>query len=245
MGSTGAERGQKAANAGITALKQGKRDKAGSHFNEALEHFESIEDDCERGMELSVFAQLVCRMGFWDLALMAAQTALEIHERSHQIREVEGDLITCGNVHSNLNNIEEALSFYRHALELCLANGHLDNGASAGTNLAGLLFNQGEMSQAIDLLYLSLDYVRRQNIPSTEIITRLMLTQGLEIKGRPPEEVFAIAGPLAGFAQELRPDQWEVLRDSLERSIVRYVKDNPGADPLVIKQNFLPGLFEE
>jgi len=243
MGSQAAKNGQKAANAGIDALRQNKRDQAALHFRDALDSYEEIENDAERRTELGAFALLLDQTGFPDLSLIAARQAVDLSVKLGDKRRQAEDIVTCGNAQLHLGNTKEAVGLYREALDICLANGDLDNAASASTNIAIIVGNQGDMKEAVKLMYKSLDYLAKKEHPATEITTRLALTQALEMEGHPPEEIFDVARPIARFANNLRDDQWVNLRGPLEQSIQRYVAKHPQAKPAEIKRDMLSGLF--
>lgn len=238
-----ADRGTAAANAAIEALGANRRDKAARLFDEALGHFEQIDDDAQRRDELGPFALLADRCGFPDLALMAAQLAVALDESLGDDRARGEDLVTCGNAHLHMGNDAEALGAYRQALRLFLDIGAYGNAASASTNIALIVGNGGDMDEAIRMMYESLDYLGREPHPATEIITRIALTQALEVEGRRPEDVFAVARPVTRHAAELRPDQWDGLRGPLSQTVDRYVAAHPGEDAGAVKRAHLPGIF--
>lgn len=60
--------------------------------------------------------------------------------------------------HAKLLSESDFLSHsYRQALDVCVANGDLDNAASACTNIAVIVGNRGEMDEAIRMMYQSLE----------------------------------------------------------------------------------------
>ena len=209
-----------------------------------MDHYEAIEDDTERRKELGTFTLLLDRLGFPDLALIAAQDAVELDEKLGDRRHLAEDIVACGNAQLHLGNTQEALSLYRQALDICVANGDLDNAASASTNIALIIGHQGQMDKAISMMYQSLNYLTRQSNPATEIITRIALTQALESEEKPPEDIFSVASPVTRFANKLRPDQWDGLRGPLEQTVARYVQRHPNSNPLSVKRDYLPGIFE-
>lgn len=244
MVSQPAKNGHEAANAGIKAMEQKQRDEAVVHFNTALDYYEAIQDDAERSTELGAFALLLYQVGFPDLSLIAAQEAVKLDERLGNPRQMAEDIVTCGNAQLHLGNTDEGLSLYRRALDICLADGDLDNAASASTNIAAIIGNQGKMEEAIHMMYQSLDYLRQKSHLATEIITRIALTQALEVEEYPPEDIFAVASPVVKYAIELRPDQWEGLRGPLEQTVRRYVQLHPETNPDAVKRDYLSGIFE-
>lgn len=243
MVSQPAKRGNEATTAGLEAMEQKRRDEAVVHFNTALDHYEAIQDDAERCTELGTFALLLDQAGFPDLALIASQEAVELDEQLGNLRHMAEDMVTCGNAQLHMGNTDEALSLYRQALDVCVANGDLDNAASASTNIAVIIGNQGEMDEAIRMMYQSLDYLNRQPLPATEIVTRIALTQALEMERRPPEDIFAVASPVAQHAIQLRQDQWDGLRGPLEQTVQRYVQLHPETNPTAVKRDYLSGIF--
>ena len=243
MASKHAKSGHEARNEGIEALKHNHREEAGIFFYNALDHFEAIEEMAERRDELGPFGLFLDRVGYPDMALMAAQAAVELDKKMGNQRQLAEDTNTCGNAHLHLGNNEEALSLYRQALNICLENGDFDNAASASTNIALIIGNRGEMGEAIKMMYKSLEYIEKKPNPSTEIITRIALTQALEVEGREPLEVFSVARPIARFGDRLRPDQWEGLRGPLEQTVTRYNRCHPESSAQSVKQEYLPNIF--
>ena len=238
-----AEKGTNAANEGIRALRENRRDRAAMHFNAALDHFEDMEDPESRRGELGPFALMADQVGFPDIALLAAKEAVELSKQLGDVRHLAEDLVTCGNANLHMGNMDEALSYYRRARDMCVENGDFDNAASASTNMAVVVGNSGSMDEAIHMLYQSLDYLAQKSHPQTEVITRIALTQALEAELRPPEDIFAVARPVAAFAKDLRPDQWDGLRGPLEQTIRRFTQLHPEVDPVSVKTDALPGLF--
>jgi tetratricopeptide (TPR) repeat protein len=243
MESQHAKDGHKAAEDGIEALHKRQRDVAARHFDTALEQFEAIEDDAERCRELGGFALMLDQLGFPDLALMAAQEAVALNEKLGDHAQMAEDLNTCGIAQMHLGNAEEALALYRQAFEIFKSKHNLANAASAYTNMALIIGNLGQMDEAIRMMYQSLDYLSQQAYPPTEIITRIALIQALVAEKRPPKDIFAVARPVARFASELRPDQWDGLRGPLKMALERYVSCHPGVDTRDVIRQYLPGLF--
>lgn len=243
MTSIHAENGHKGKNAGIEALKQNRREEAGLCFYRALDHFEAIEDMAERRNEISSFGLFLDQIGYPDIALMASLSAIKLDHISGNKQHLTKDIITCGNAHLHMGNNDEALSFYRQALENSKNNGDFENAASASTNIALIIGNQGKMGEAIKMMYQSLDFIAIKPNPGTEIITRIALTQALEVVERNPSEIFSVARPIARFADHLRPDQWDGLREPLEQTVERYIKTHPETSAQSVKQANLPNLF--
>lgn len=235
--------GHEEINKGVDALNQGQRDVAARHFDTALEQFELIESDVERCRELGVYALWIDQAGFPDIALMAAQEAASINQKFGDDAQMAEDLNTCGIAQMHLGNNEEALELYRQAYSIFISKNKWASAASTYTNMALIIGNTGEMNEAIRMMYKSIDYLSKQSLPPTEIITRIALVQALTASQRPPEEIFNVAKPIAQFSHELRPDQWEGLRGPLSIAVKRYIATHPNTDPERVISEYIPGLF--
>lgn len=238
------KRGREEANMAIDLLKQSRRDEATTHLYNALDQYEAIKDINKRRSELSTFASLAELLEFPDIATMAALKAIEIDKQLGNHQDLANDLLTYGNVQTQLGNVKEALSLFRQALDVFLENGNFADAASASTNVAGILGNSGKIDEAIKMMYQSLDYLTKQPFSDTEKNTRIGLAQLLEYEGRPPEEVFSVAHPIKQFVEILQPAEWNILRGTLEQTVNRYVQLHPETNSTVVKRDNLSGLFE-
>lgn len=226
------ELGRGEANLGVTALRQGRRDQAGEHFLNALDHFEAIEDSQSRRHELSTLATLLEVTDMPDLALMAAGAAIELDRTLDAPRQLAGDLLTLGNAHMKLDDSEKARPAFQEALDICLENDFLDDAASASTNLATLVANLGDLEEATRLLKDSLSYLEQQAYADTEINTRIALVQVLAATEQDDEQAISTARPLFdAFAGRLRRDQSEVVTTALSGIVDRYLRAHPELDP--------------
>jgi tetratricopeptide (TPR) repeat protein len=235
---------QEEANAGVEAMKMGNRQKAGEHFWKALNHLDDIEDLSERRGYLAAISQLFSQTEFPDLALAASQDAVEIDEQREDMRNLTNDLLDVGNAQMNMNNWDEALKNYERALKTCLEKKYYDNAASASTNLGSIFWNRDENDKAIKMMNDSLKYLKKEPNPETEITTRVYLLNMLEYEKHDPEQVFKVAKPVvAQFSDQLRDDQWDLIRKSLDKSIKRYVAKNPQIDANAWKAKNFPALY--
>jgi tetratricopeptide (TPR) repeat protein len=235
--------GRQHVNEGIEALQANRRDHAALWFSQGLDAFDRIEDGRMRRDELGSVAQLLDRLGFPDLALYAAGEAAELDEQLGDRRALAEDLVGQGNACLHLGRSAEAEDFYRRALAICLEDGHWDNAASAATNIAIIIGNDGRMDEAIALLQESLGYVERSaGHPSTEVITRMALLQALAATDREPELAIETAKPLLGRLRgELRDDQVDNTIGPLRACVAQYLAGHPGLDADEFKREHFPG----
>lgn len=208
--------------AGRRALERGEKDKASTHFWNVLDCLDEIEDRKERRGELWLFASHLVKLGFIDLAVMAVREAIELDETLGDRRHLAEDILTLGNANLQLGNTDEAAVNYREAMQIFLDNEEYGNAASACTNLAGIIANQGQMDDAISLLRKSMEYLQIRQHPNTEMITRMTLIQALGSEGCDPQELIDIARVLfERFCDDLQRDHLEVITPHLESAIRR------------------------
>ncbi|MBL8981228.1 MAG: tetratricopeptide repeat protein [Gemmatimonadetes bacterium] len=218
---------RKAANEGISALRRGRRDEAATHFDEALALCDDLEPALTRRGELSSLSLLFQQAGFGDLALAAAQDALDIVKAEGRTDLLGGDLLAVGNAHQTLGNTTAAIALFEEALALCIAQERWADAASASTNIAGLAFNEGNQDRAFALLKQSLDFLARNPFPHTEIQTRFLLMQGLEITKGDLDLALANAKQLVTLLGEMPHDQREMTLRFIDRMTDRYLAERP------------------
>ena len=227
----------------IELVKQNNRAEAGTHLNNALELYESIEDKHERATELEIFALLADHLQFPDIGLMAINDAIELWaELGDKRKTVEGH-IEKANLEVQLGSEDQALSSYRDSLQLCIKEGFFSNAASVSTNIAGIIGNRGKIDEALEMLFQSIEYLKKAPFPDTEITTRMALIQLLEHKKESPEKIFSIANPLNRFSGKIHPQYMDMLNVILGQVINRYLQSNPDSSAEDIKKNFLSNLI--
>jgi len=233
------------ANAGIEALKKRHPDQASVHFNSALELAEDVADARTRRDEVAVLSTLFERCGFPDLALMAAEEAVEL-DRSLKLDGLLGqDIIAVGNAHLKLENVAKAEGCFKEALETFVKRGDWANAASANTNMAAIVANQGKMGKAITLLEASLAYLAEAPFPDTEMQTRFALMQAMEFEGYDVDRAIANAAELcARFWTDMREEQRAIARDFVDRAVKRYVQMHPQPKSSAWKAKRFPMLYK-
>src|SRR5262249_8773672 len=131
--------------------------------------------------EISTLATLFDMYGFHDLALMAAEEAVELDRILGLDKLLAEDIVSAGCAHQNMDNTAKAEACFQEALEICLRRNDWANAASANTNIAGIVANRGEMAKAIEMLEVSLEYLAKEPFDDTELKTRLTLLQAVEL----------------------------------------------------------------
>jgi len=243
MGEESVGQSQVEANAGVAAMRQGRKEEAGLHFWHALQYLDNVQDLRERRNLLSEISEFFFNAGFDDLALMAVLDAIESDERLGLDRGLIKDGMTYANIHTRLKNLEQAEAQYRALMERGLKSGDYANAASASTNLAAILANHNYLEEAIQRLESSLEYLAAQSFPDTEIKTRLTLIQVFELQKSDPEHTFDAARALLDrFAEGLPPQYREVLVQSVESALKRYTQDRPDVDREAWKKRRFPEL---
>jgi tetratricopeptide (TPR) repeat protein len=212
-----------AANRGISQMKLGRRDRAAVEFDAALNATEAIGTDEARREEVSVLATLFANYGFHDLALLAAEDAVDLDRSLGLEAELTGDLLAVGNAHTNLDNEAKAEAAFNEAQSIALRLERWGDAASATTNLAGMNANRGQLKQAADMLQTSLGYLARERFDETEINTRITLLQVLELSDGDLAVALTNATTLCGsFWKEIPPHARDVVATFVNRLISRY-----------------------
>jgi len=234
---------KKEANLAIELFNQNNRTEAGTHLNNALELYESIEDKNERAKKLGGFAILTDKLQFPDIGLMAIIQAIELYEELGEKRRTVSCHIAKANLELHLGSEDQALSSYRDLLKMCIKEGFFSDAASASTNIAGMIGNRGEVDEAIEMLFQSIEYLKKDPFPDTEITTRMALIQFLEHKKESPEKIFSIANPLKQFSEKIHSQYMNILNVILGQTVNRYLQSNPGSSADDVKKNFLSNLI--
>jgi tetratricopeptide (TPR) repeat protein len=238
------EQSRAEANNGIAKLRMRRPDEASVHFTNALDRADEIGDDRARRDELAGLASLFAMTGFADLALIAAQEAVDLDESLGLTLEAALDTLTLGNAHSAMENVGKAETCFRKALAAFISLKSFANAASATTNIAALVANRGQMDEAIELLETSLQYVKQEPFDETEIQTRFALMQALEIRTRDVEIALDNARELcsARLFGSIPPPQRQIALDFVNRVIERYLAAHPVGDMKTWKKRNFPKL---
>ena len=182
--------------------------------------------------------------GHHDLALAAVQDALVLDEQLQDHRHLAEDLLTQGNIQMQLGRVDDAEVSYERALARSLEHGHMDNAASASTNLAILLANSGRLPQAIARLQESLAYLLEQPHLPTEIHTRLALIQAVD--AAQADAAIAVDAARGLFGRPATPvdaPQWQAVEEAFERCLGRYLAEHAELDAQAWKAETFPQLF--
>jgi len=232
-----------AAERGIDQMKLGRRDKAAVQFEAALNAVEAIDAERVRRDEISVLATLFANYGFNDLALMAAEEAVDLDRSLGLESELTGDLLALGNAHTNLENNSKAEAVFREALSISVRLKRWADAASATTNLAGMAANSGQLKQAGEMLQTSLDYLKRDHFDETEINTRITLLQVLELSEGDLDAALDNATTLCRlFWKDIPPHVRSVVGDFVGRLIARYASSHAEAQHPAWKAEHFPML---
>jgi tetratricopeptide (TPR) repeat protein len=239
-----AEQSRAEANKGIDKLRMRRPDEASVHFTNALDRADDIGDDRARRDELAGLAGLFAMAGFADLALLAAQEAVDLDEALGLPLEAGLDTLTLGNAHSAMENVAKAEACFRSALAAFVSLKSFANAASATTNIAAIVANRGQMDEAIELLETSLEYVKQEPFDETEIQTRFALMQALEIRKRDAKVALDNARELcsARLFGSIPRAQRQIALDFVNGVIDRYLAAHPVGDMKTWKKRNFPTL---
>jgi tetratricopeptide (TPR) repeat protein len=242
-GRLAAERGRQAVNRFIDAHKQKRRDNAGIHAMEALEHFFRITDQEEQREELRPLAPMFQQGGLEDLSLVVLVRLVALEEALGNHGGVSSALIHIGNVYTSMGNLDGALRYGERALEAAIRTDAFADAASASTNTASLLARQGDFAAALPRLRRSLELLDKVDNPRTEFITRGLLVQVLDELGSDTDEAFAVARPLFGRLAKLAADVRGAIAEMLERIAARHHATHGKGDLAAAKAKLLPELW--
>lgn len=218
------------ADKGIEAGNMRQTDRASLHFNNALNLAEDLEDERTRRDEISLLATLFEMYDFPDLALPAAEEAVELDHSLGLDSLLGQDLLTVGNAHSMMENTVKAEALFQEALEIFLKRDEWANAASASTNIAGIVANGGDIPRAIEILKTSLEYLVREPFDDTEINTRLTLLQAMELEGHDIEHTIENARLLCSrFWDKMTDMHRNVAREFVARAVERHPSSNSAA----------------
>jgi tetratricopeptide (TPR) repeat protein len=244
MMSVEAQLGDQYISTGLAARSNGRLHEAGRYFQKALNEFARVPDPAQRRAVLGPAALAFESSGHHDLALAAVRDALVLDEQLHDHRHLAEDLLTQGNIQMQLGRVADAEKSYERALASSLAHGHLDNAASAGTNLAILLANSSRLAQAIAQLQQSLVYLQQQPHLPTEIHTRLALIQAVDAAGADAAiAVDAARGLFARPTASVDAPQWQAVEGAFRRCLGHYLAGRPELDAAAWKAETFPQLF--
>jgi len=188
-------------------------------------------------------ADLLHGAGFEDLAMMALTDVLAADRQLGDERSLTNDMMTYGNVQVRLGNLGEAEATYRSLIDDTLKKADHANAASASTNLAGLLANDGFLAEARELLENSLRYLEEEAFPDTERNTLLTLIQVLDLAGAEPEAIFQHARSLEPYAGDLPPQVREMVTRLVDGATGRHLAEHPQPDPQTWKRQQFPWLY--
>jgi len=220
------------ANEGIEKVLAGRADEASVHFTNALDRVGQIVNDRVRRDELSLLAGAFDHCGFPDLALMAAQQAIDLDKTLGLDALLASDMLALGNAHASMENTTKAEAAFRQALAVFIDQNNFGDAASATTNIAAIVANRGEMDDAIELLEKSLGYLEQSPFDETEIQTRFALLQALEITKRDAKAALQNARELCSerLMGKIPPPQVGPTKQFVADVIARYLKEYPVAD---------------
>lgn len=244
MMSVEAQLGDQYISTGLAARSNGRLHEAGRYFRKALNEFSRMPDPAQRRAVLGPAALAFESSGHHDLALAAVQDALVLDEQLQDHRHLAEDLLTQGNIQMQLGRVDDAEVSYERALARSLEHGHLDNAASASTNLAILLANSGRLPQAISRLQESLAYLLEQPHLPTEIHTRLALIQAVD--AAQADAAIAVDAARGLFGRPATPvdaSQWQAVEEAFERCLARYLAEHAELDARAWKAQVFPQLF--
>lgn len=216
--------------AGIDALEHNDVDQASVRFAAVLDLCDEIDDDRARRDEYALLAGIT-EARFPDLALSAAEEAVDLDRTLELENKLPQDLIAVGNAHLNMQNTPRAEELYRQALDILLEQEDWANAASANTNLGAIAADRGDLAGALQIFETSLGYLARSPFEHTEVQTRFALLQVYEFEDIDVERALANATELWDrLFDELHPVQREAGAGFLEQLCERYLQAHPEID---------------
>lgn len=221
-------------------------DDAGMDFWRALTCLEKLPVAELRRDQTRELGFLFKRAGHEDLALLALRETINLDEALNDSRAAANDLLDYGNVHTNLDNTEEAKSTFKKVIEICLSNGYYANAASASTNLAALLVNTEDGKQALSLLVKSLEYLSKEPFPDTEFNTHMVLIQVVDFFDGDPE-LSVRSGIALGkkFQDRLTEPYRNAIIPFLQKAVEAFLDKEPQPNPYEWKKQNLSWVYPD
>jgi tetratricopeptide (TPR) repeat protein len=214
-------------NIALRLVREGRLN-AGVHFWRALVILDELTDLHKKRNYIMEIAMRFSGLKFYDLALFAIQSAIEIDESLQDKKSLTNDMIAYGNINMNLGNIQVATETYQQIIDICLKNNMFANAASASTNLAQILAQDGNMVKASTLLEQSLEYLEKEPFPNTEITTRLVLINILYIRKVDPDKIIDNAEVLFNcYSDKIPQHTKQMVAMALENAFEQYLMEHP------------------
>ncbi len=211
------------------ALARDDPSRAELHFSRAIGLIEELADPKVRRREYGAMGVILVRSPFPHLALKAAKEALSLDQQLGDAGPLIADMLTYGTALGHLGQLREAADVFRQLEALCLEQGRYAEAASASTNLGATLVKLGEMEGARRLFLNSLEYLKRQGFPDTEIQTRLNLLSLYEHLNEDPKASLEFAREtLDRFPEEMRGGYRAMADERVRTAASRYLQSHGG-----------------
>ncbi len=233
---------------GILAQNQARFDDAGLRFWQALTCLDKLPATKPRLDQTRALVTLFRKTAHEDLCLLALREAIRLEEALKDQKALACDLIQYGNVHDQLGNVEEAKCTFKYVVDRCLEAGDYANAASASTNLAGLLANDGDGKQAITLLANSLVYLAesQEPFPDTELNTHVILIQVVHLYGGDPALAVKSGIEISRkFQDKLTDRHRKALGQPLQKAVEAFLEKKPQPDPGEWKRKNLAWVYPD
>jgi hypothetical protein len=218
---------------------------AGQVFLRALDLIESAPVSAERAGLSGLLGDLCSRTGHPDLALMVLRDVPDPVAWQGDPTEYCGFLLTLANSWGQLARADAAAAVNAKALLYALEHERLADAASANTNLAVHDANSGRLSDALERLQTSLQYLARSDgNPDTDTVTRLMLLQVADaLDGDPEPALQASADLFTRLQRSFGPDRWQQVAPAFHRLVERFLAAHPELDAQAWKRKTFPRVF--
>ena len=199
-------------------------------------------EDTERREACLAVGDLSGKAGFIDLLLGSFNELLRIDEARGHGQQLAAGLLEYSGIYMQLENFELSDHYNQRALDLALAGDYMAEAASASTNLANAAMRREDFAAAVPRLRQSLEYLRDcDDCQRTEMITRALLLQALDILGQDPQVAVSEARPLwTRLRSMLSDEQHKQLREVAERIVARHLQAHPQLDADAWRAEFFP-----
>ncbi len=182
-----ATRGVVVSNAAIAYADLGDTESAEAFFNEAIEIANRLEDHAAEATRRGNYGWFLLSTGRPQRAIVTLEQALRLSEQAGLQLQIAIQTDSLGLAYDTLGELDKAIPFHRSALEQIqeLNNAHWSS--IIRLNLAGTLYNRGEIEEARPLLRQALAVGREQ--ADVEVIVRALVGQArLALHDDEPQE---------------------------------------------------------
>jgi tetratricopeptide (TPR) repeat protein len=221
------------------ALNHGDGRRATWQLAQSASRLEDVQEHDLRRREYESLAVVCLRVGLPELSLNISRTVLQLDRELGDVARLIENLLSYGWALRDLSMRTEAKEAFRQALDLAVAERRWANAASASTNLATVMAEEGQLEEAERRLGASLGYLEQEPFPDTEAKTRFALLQVRSALGLPASECLDLArDALDRFGALVAPLDRQQIVATVGGLVGRLRAEHPELDQQAIEARF-------